>query len=85
MGERLKRMERLVTKRDKRSIRGDRKYVVTRRGGGGKEVRSKKGVKQSGLTVAVDKRLKKDKRGAKIAAKRGKQKQTTSNKRRRHM
>ena len=83
VGERLKRMERLVNKRDKRSIRGDRKYVVTRRGGGGKEVRSKKGVKQSGLTVAVDKRLKKDKRGAKIAAKRGKQKTTTANKRRR--
>ena len=85
VGERLKRMEKLVNKRDKRSIRGDRKYVVTRRGGGGKEVRSKKGVKQSGLTVAVDRRLKKDKRGAKIAAKRGKQKQTTSNKRRRKM
>ena len=85
VGERLKRMERLVNKRDKRSIRGDRKYVVTRRGGGGQEVRSKKGVKQSGLTVAVDKRLKKDKRGAKIAAKRGKQKKTTANKRKRHI
>ena len=85
VGERLKRMERLVKKRDKRSIRGDRKYVVTRRGGGGKEAKSKKGVKQSGLTVAVDRRLKKDKRGAKIAAKRGKKTQTTANKRRRQM
>ena len=85
VGERLRRMEKLVSKRDKRSIRGDRKYVVTRRGGGGQEVKSKKGVKQSGLTVAVDKRLKKDKRGAKVAAKRGKHKQSTANKRRRKM
>ena len=86
MGEKLKRMESLMRKKDKRSKRGDRRYVVTGRGGGGQEVRRKKGSgKPGGLTVSVDKRLKKDKRGRKVAEKQSKKHHSTTNKRKRNM
>ena len=83
VGEKVRRMEALMRKKDKRSIRGDRKYFVTKKGGGIDEVKRKKGTKTGGMTVQVDRRLKKDKRGTKAADSRGKKKSTTANKRRR--
>ena len=84
VGDKMRKMESLMRKKDKRSIRGDRKYFVTKKGGGIDEVRRKKGSKAvGGLTVQVDKRLKKDKRGAKVAAKKGKKRAATANKRKR--
>ena len=83
-GDKVRRMEALMRKKDKRSIRGDRKYFVTRKGGGIDEVRRKKGSKKpGGLSVQVDKRLKKDKRGRKVADKNTKKRSSTTNKRRR--
>ena len=81
--EKLKLMERVISRRDKRGKKKvERKYIISKRGGGtvggGKDQgRGKQPI------VRVDPRQKKDKRGMAKAEKRNTQKKKTANKRRR--
>jgi len=78
----IKAMEKLAAKKDKRQLRGDKKYIITRKSGGGITAKNRGGKRKgSGPTVAVDKRLKKDKKGARRASEKNKKQTKTSNKR----